>query len=284
MPGLTDPVKALAYRYRAEARLDAGALANAIADFTEALRLKPEDAPALAGRAQARLAAGDLGAALTDFDAAIARAPSAALYVARGHARLASNGLDGAIDDFTAAATLDPTSAAALNNRGLAWRKKGDLARAEADYAAALALNPIYALAYANRGMMREEQGRKAEAIEDLRQALLVDPSLTSARDALKRLGADTALARDSEARVTQGETIVTANCGRCHATGQDGSSPNPKAPEFRNLHRRHPLLALREPLTRGIAAQHDEMPHFTLSTAEIDAIIAYINSIAAAP
>jgi mono/diheme cytochrome c family protein len=66
-----------------------------------------------------------------------------------------------------------------------------------------------------------------------------------------------------------------------CHAVGHSGESPNRKAPPFRSLHARHPSLALREPLSRGIAAPHDEMPRFTLSGPEIGSIVAYINSLA---
>ena len=39
--------------------------------------------------------------------------------------------------------------------------------------------------------------------------------------------------------------------------------------------------MALREPLTRGIAAPHDEMPRFALTNADIDHVVAYINSLA---
>ena len=42
-----------------------------------------------------------------------------------------------------------------------------------------------------------------------------------------------------------------------------------------------HPLHALREPLSRSIAAPHDQMPKFALAEPEIDRIIAYINSLA---
>ena len=66
-----------------------------------------------------------------------------------------------------------------------------------------------------------------------------------------------------------------------CHAVGLSGESPNRKAPPFRSLHARHPSLALREPLSRGIAAPNDEMPRFTLSGPEIGSIVAYINSLA---
>jgi len=39
-------------------------------------------------------------------------------------------------------------------------------------------------------------------------------------------------------------------------------------------------MQALREPLTRGIAAPHDEMPKFRLPDADVDKIVAYINSL----
>jgi mono/diheme cytochrome c family protein len=42
-------------------------------------------------------------------------------------------------------------------------------------------------------------------------------------------------------------------------------------------------MQALREPLTRGIAAPHDEMPKFQLGEAEVDKVIAYINSLGVA-
>ena len=46
------------------------------------------------------------------------------------------------------------------------------------------------------------------------------------------------------------------------------------------SLKRRHALLALREPIWRGIAAPHDNMPQFQLTTEQTDAVIAYINSL----
>ena len=137
----------------------------------------------------------------------------------------------------------------------------------------------IYALAFNNRGYVYEAQGRKDDAIADFQAALLLDPSLVGARDGLKRLGAPAAWLAESDRRVQAGKALVEKNCSGCHAVGAKGASANAKAPEFRNLHARHPSLALREPLSRGIAAPHDEMPKFTLSGAEIDSIVAYINS-----
>jgi mono/diheme cytochrome c family protein len=106
---------------------------------------------------------------------------------------------------------------------------------------------------------------------------------LIGARDGLRRLGAPETLLAQAEAHVQHGKSLVEKNCSPCHAVGISGESPNKKAPPFRSLHARHPSLALREPLSRGIAAPHDEMPRFTLSGPEIDSIVAYINSLATA-
>ena len=176
----------------------------------------------------------------------------------------------------------NPKSAVALNNRGLAHRRKGDLAQAWADYTAAIQLSPIYAQAYANRGYLEEARGRIDDARWNLKQALMIDPSLAAARQALARLGIADEVTREADARVAAGMALAEQWCARCHAVGYDGESPNAKAPPLRSLSRRHPQLALREPVERGIAAPHDEMPRFVMSDADIDGIVAYVNSLAA--
>jgi tetratricopeptide (TPR) repeat protein len=277
--------KALAYRNLGNARADAGANNQALADFNEAIKLHPSEAAAYAGRARARLALRDILGAIADYDEAIRLAPeTGGFHVGRGHARFVRGNHAGAIEDFTEAIRLNPKSASAFNRRGLAHRRAGDLPRAIEDYTAAIAINPIYALAYNNRGYAYEAQGRKDQAIADFQTALLLDPTLIGARDGLVRLGVKSAWLGQTEARVQEGKALAEQNCKGCHAVGMQGESPNKKAPEFRTLHERHPSLALREPLTRGIAAPHDEMPRFALSGAQIDALVAYINSLSARP
>ena len=274
--------KAVAYRQRGAARMSAGALSEAIADFSEAIGLDPNAAAALSGRGQALLLSGDAHRARADYSAALRLSPqTSSLWLERGHVNLALGDADAAISDLNEAVRLSPRSATILNNRGLAYRKKGDLESAYTDYSAALALNPIYALAYANRGYLEEARGRKTEAVADLKAALLLDPSMTGASEALGRLGALDTWAQESRQRVVQGKALVETKCSICHAVGATGASPKAGAPEFRTLHQRHPLMALREPLTRGIAAPHDEMPRFALTNADIDHVVAYINSLA---
>ena len=276
--------KAVAYRNRGNARADAGAAAEAIADFTESIKLRPNDAASHAGRGRVRLALGDISGAIADYSEALRLMPdSASFLVSRGHARFVKGDLPDAIADFTDAIRLNPKSAGAYNRRGLAYRRSGDLARALDDYTKAITLNLAYALAYNNRGYVYEAQGHKEEAIADFQVALLLDPSLVGARDGLVRLGIPAAWLAATDERIRAGKELVERNCSSCHAAGAIGASPNKKASEFRNLHARHPNLALREPLSRGIAAPHDEMPTFALSGPQIDTIIAYINSLSAA-
>ena len=273
--------KALAYRYRGDARADAGAFQQAIADFSESIRLRPDDASGFAGRARSEFSIRNFGGALDDYSEAIRLSPATAnLYIARGHVYLSQGNLDASIRDLTEAIRLEPGSASAFNNRGLALRKKGDLEGAMQDYSTAIAINPVYALAYENRGYLHEARGQRDLAIGDLRQALLLDPSLVGARDALMRLGSWQPVASESDRRIREGKALAERNCSGCHATGPQGASANGNAPKFRDLSRLYTLLALREPITRGIAAPHDQMPQFAASNEQIDMIVAYINSL----
>jgi tetratricopeptide (TPR) repeat protein len=276
--------KALAYRNRGNARADAGANEQAMGDFNQAIVLRPGDTANYAGRARAKLGLRDLPGATADYSEAIRLAPgNASLYLGRGHVRFVRGDHAGAIADFTEAIRLNPGSASAYNRRGLARRRAGELAQAIEDYTAAIAINPIYALAYNNRGYAYEAQGRKEAAIADFQTALLLDPSLIGARDGLVRLGIPSSWLVQTQARVKEGKAVVEQNCKGCHAVGSQDVSPNKNAPEFRTLHERHPSIALREPLSRGIAAPHDEMPKFALSGPQIEAIVAYINSLSGA-
>lgn len=273
--------RAMAFRNRGRTRSDAGALDFALADLSESIRLNPADGPLHINRGLVRVRLDDLAGAIADYSEAIRLNPKSAIgYNGRGHAHLVKGDEKKAIADFSEAIALNPAGANTYNNRGLAYSKSGDPDRAIEDFTAAITINPIYALAYNNRGYVHEQRGRRQIAIEDFRRALLLDPSLVGARDGLKRLRADSGLIEETALRVKEGQGLVEAHCSGCHAVGRDGASPNPKAPRFRALHLRHPIQALREPLTRAIAARHDEMPQFVLSEAQIDRIVAYINSL----
>lgn len=277
----TPSQKAAAYRIRGRARIDAGANVQGIKDLSLAIGLDGRDGAAHVARAQGRLALGDIDGAIEDLSSALAIAPgTVATLIARGHALLVKGQLDLAIGDLTEAIRRNPRSAVAHLHRGIALKRKGRLDDAIVDFTSALAINPSYALAYNNRGYAYEAKGRKTEAVADFWRALDLDRTLIGASAGLQRLGTNDGRDGRTELLIVEGRTLVEVNCSRCHAVGRGGDSPNPRAPEFHQLHRRHPSVALREPLSRGIAAVHDEMPQFHLTPDQLDRVIAYINSL----
>jgi tetratricopeptide (TPR) repeat protein len=277
--------KALAYQYRGEARTDAGAFQDAISDFNQAIRLRPDNAQAFTGRGRARFSIGEFNGALSDFGEAIGIFPvEPEFYLNRGHVFLVQGNIEASITDLSEAIRLNPRIASAYNNRGLALRKKGDNAAALKDYDTAIALNPAFALAYSNRAALRETMGTRKTAIEDYQTALYLDPTIASARAALRRLGQEGAAVRESEKRIKDGKALAEQNCARCHAVGTAGDSANIKAPPFREIGNRHAMVSLAGPITRAIAAPHEEMPNFRMPDQQVDTIIAYINSLGTPP
>lgn len=91
-----------------------------------------------------------------------------------------------------------------------------------------------------------------------------------------------TASAAPDKATISRGRAIAKENCGRCHAIGLRGSSPNPKSPPFRFLAKRYPLSNLEEALGEGIVVGHEglEMPQFRLDAGQIEALLGYLASI----
>jgi len=81
-----------------------------------------------------------------------------------------------------------------------------------------------------------------------------------------------------------KGEVLVRENCSRCHAVGLEGDSPKAEAPLFRTLSSKYPIEDLAESLAEGIVSGHPEMPIFIFSPHDVDAIIAYLESIQEEP
>ena len=99
----------------------------------------------------------------------------------------------------------------------------------------------------------------------------------------LPALGADEDATAKGEA-MAKGEAIVSEHCGRCHAIGVPGDSPNKEAPPFRVLSENYPVDDLAESLAEGIMSGHPDMPVFVFQPDEVDAIIAYLQSIQVTP
>jgi len=82
----------------ASTRQKEGDLAGAIADYTNAIEINPQDADAYNNRGNVRKRQGDLVGAVKDFDAAIAAEPeSPSAYVNRGVVKKVRGDIDDAI-------------------------------------------------------------------------------------------------------------------------------------------------------------------------------------------
>lgn len=81
----------------------------------------------------------------------------------------------------------------------------------------------------------------------------------------------------DAEAH---GRALAEAHCGACHATGRVGDSPAPEAPPFRTLSRNYRVDMLQEALAEGISVGHPAMPQFQFAPTDVDALIAYLQSV----
>tara|TARA_B110000879_G_scaffold116974_1_gene155672 strand:- start:17 stop:745 length:729 start_codon:yes stop_codon:yes gene_type:complete len=101
--------------------LDKGNLEDyngAIADFTKAIELNPDDADTYYNRGTTKVKLKDYNGAIADFTKAISLKPFADCYVNRGHCKADLEDYEGAIADFTKAIELNPNDESAYYQRG----------------------------------------------------------------------------------------------------------------------------------------------------------------------
>lgn len=90
-------------------------------------------------------------------------------------------------------------------------------------------------------------------------------------------------LAADAEKDAAgKGRAILETYCARCHAIGLTGASTHPQAPPFRDVVKRYPVEDMAESLAEGIVSGHPDMPEFTFEPNDINAILAYLDSLKA--
>lgn len=79
---------------------------------------------------------------------------------------------------------------------------------------------------------------------------------------------------------LAKGKAIATEQCGGCHAVGPDGASPHAQAPPFRTVFESYPPASLAEALAEGIVSGHPDMPQFAFDPPDIEALIAFLDSL----
>ena len=179
---------------------------GAIADFDEAIRLKPDFVIAYAVRGVAHQHMEQYLAAIADYDEAIRlESGYTMVYSNRGLAKDRLGQHLAAIADYDEAIRLSPDLAETYANRGLAKRNLGQMSSANDDFRIALRLAeqdddeklkaqieemcehfktqtiPDDALAYHNRGLVKCGRGQYAAAIVDFDMAIQLKPDYVDA-------------------------------------------------------------------------------------------------------
>ncbi len=104
---------------------------------------------------------GDFDRAIADFSEAIRLRPQANFFTNRGNSYNNKGDYDRAIDDYNSALKLNPGFYLAYNNRSVAWHRKGDLDHAIADLEELLRINPRISSAAKGLADLREERARR---------------------------------------------------------------------------------------------------------------------------
>ncbi|HTR84589.1 MAG TPA: serine/threonine-protein kinase, partial [Reyranella sp.] len=166
-----------AYYNRGFAYNNKGQFDKAIADFDEALKLKPDLALAYNNRGFSYNAKGDFDRAESDLERAIKLDPtSAEAHNNLGLAFTNKGQYDRAIATFNEAIRLKPRLPPSLSNRGFAFYSKGEYDRAIEDFDQALRLWPDYVLAHYYRGLSLSAKGDYKDAISDFDATVRLKP------------------------------------------------------------------------------------------------------------
>ncbi|TPN76745.1 tetratricopeptide repeat protein [Mesorhizobium sp. CU2] len=125
--------------------------------------------------------------AIAEYSRAVALAPNEPLtYSARARARLQKGDYDGALADINQALEIDPSWITAYHARALILAKKREPEKAIADFNRAIEMKPDYAPFYFGRGSTWYSMGEYDRAAADLDWALELDPKSDMARQGRK--------------------------------------------------------------------------------------------------
>lgn len=129
-----------------------------------------------AGRTK-RVYAAILAAALIYASPSLAQTPQERRWCDGEDGATVAQRIEGCSSVIKSVRDIGENHAEVFNNRGMAYRAKGELDRAIQDYSQAIKLNGKLALLYNNRGVAYDRKSEFDRAIQDYEQALKLKPS-----------------------------------------------------------------------------------------------------------
>ena len=170
------------YLYRGLAKFILGQFQEAIMDYDEAIRIKPDFAEAFHGRGIAKAMLGQHQDAIVDHNEAIRIKPDhAGAFHGRGFTKAMMGQHQDAIVDYDKAIHIKPDYVEAFQYRGLAKCALGQHQEAIKDYDQAIRIKPDYASAFHARGLVKATLGQHQEAIVDHNEAIRIKPDYANA-------------------------------------------------------------------------------------------------------
>jgi len=194
----------------ANALVDEGLIADGIAHYQTALRLRPAYPEAHSNLGNALLKAGRGPEAIAECLASLKLQPDyAKAHNNLANALLEAGRIEEAISHYKRALELKPGDAKTHYNLGNAWLKMGRTQDAIAEYETALRLEPDDAEARYNLGNGLFAANRVPEAMEQYLRALRLKPGY---RDARTNLGNALLQEGRTQEAITQFEAVLQAN------------------------------------------------------------------------
>ncbi len=166
---------------RGKAHHDLKQYDKALADLTAALQLAPQHTDILIERSEVFVRLNRYDEALADLTTALQISPSASLYFHRGNVHARQGNHEAALADFSQVLQLDPEASGAYTNRGNAHLQLGELDQALADFEQALRLDPNDELTHFNRASVHLRRGDLDAALADYSECLRLNPAHTFA-------------------------------------------------------------------------------------------------------
>ena len=163
-----------------------GRVDEAIAQYSEAVRLKPDFAEAYYDLGLGLASQGKVNEAIAQYSEALRlNSNYAEAHNNLGVALAGQGKISDSIAQYSEALRLKPDDAVAHNNLGNLLARQGKVDEAIAQYHEALRLKPDFAQAYYDLGLVLAGQKKVDEAIHEYREALRINPGYQQAREAL---------------------------------------------------------------------------------------------------